>query len=75
MACNIDIEHILARAHSQAAYLLACRYTAPGIYMVALVDYARGIGQDKLYMPIIGERVRNLYAASSTAYRHLIINR
>ena len=75
MACNIDIEHILARTHSQAAYLLACRYTAPGIYMVALVDYAGGIGQDKLYMPIISKRVRNCHIASPTAYRHLIINR
>ena len=75
MACNIDIEHILARAHGLAVYLLACRYTTSGIYMVVLVDYARGIGQDKLYMPIISKRVRNCHIASPTAYRHLIINR
>lgn len=75
MACNIDIEYILARAHGLAVYPLACNHATSGIGMVLLVDYTRGIGQDKLYTPIIDERVINSHIASSIAYRYLIINR
>ena len=75
MACNIDIEYILARAHGLAVYPLACNHATSGIGMVLLVDYTRGIGQDKLYTPIIDERVINSHIAAAIAYRHLIINR